>query len=135
MDAPVKVGDRVWYYFQHAFGRVAQIDEVTHIEVFTGKTEMRCRPARVVAIDLVSEEHIALDVRAAAVLARPRCYLTLDVEFGDDDRQLVPGGVVYRYERRQDGTPDHIGPGWRGPVLGHAWPDDHTWALQAKLAG
>lgn len=113
MEAPVKPGDRVWYYFQHAFSKVEQIDEVAHIEVFTGKTEMRCRPARVLVME-------AFD---------GAWWAGLQVEFDDSDRRLHTGGVVQRFERDQYGAleADSAPP--------RMWPSDHTWSRTEKRAG
>jgi hypothetical protein len=113
-----KVGDLVYFYFLHAFSekRVCHIDgDVT--ELYSGRSEMRCRPARVVEVVYEYEEG---------------ANLQLEVEFQDDDRCLVGSdGVVHRLSRKQHATPccNHFDGHGR---VGIGWPRDRQWGDKPK---
>jgi hypothetical protein len=116
-DRIPKIGSMVWFYFAHAFWKKDKV------EVFTGKTEIRCRAARVVAVD----------VRFTLAENKPPeitgLWSTLDVEFTGDDRRLHLGCEVDRPTRRQIfvvATRGPAGIGSLGPML----PGDHHWAFE-----
>ncbi len=112
-----KVGDLVYFYFLHAFSekRIGH-DGVT--ELYNGRSEMRCRPARVAAVVVEYEDGAILE---------------LEVEFQDDDRTLGGGGdTVHRMFRKlQRVTP------CRNFFDGHGrvdigWPRDGQWGDKPK---
>ncbi len=113
-----KVGDLVYFYFLHAFSekRVCHIDgDVT--ELYTGRSEMRCRPARVAEIECEYEEG---------------AILLLEVEFQDDDRALLGGGeTVHRLFRKQYAIPCRNHADGHGRV-GIGWPRDGQWGDKSK---
>jgi hypothetical protein len=51
-----KVGDLVYFYFLHAFSEKRVDHEGYDVELYNGRSEMRCRPARVVEVVLEYEE-------------------------------------------------------------------------------
>lgn len=133
MSTP-KIGDTVYFYFLHAF---CEPDGAPgHPGRFTGKMEMRCRPARVLAertLELADAGVHWDDVTVRGIEFLPSIWLQLEIEFHDDDRVLVPGGVGLRLSREIP-VKSHLGP--EGPgSLGNGWPEHGTWALREMPAG
>ncbi len=111
-----KVGDLVYFYFLHAFSekRVGN-DGVT--EFYTGRSEMRCRPARVAEVVCEYEEG---------------ANLVLEVEFQDDDRTRGgDGDTVHRLFRKQHAVPCRNHFDGHGRV-GIGWPRDGQWGDKPK---
>lgn len=123
------VNDTVWFFFRHAHGVPEDIDGHV-IELFTGMSEMRCRPAKVVRVVTTSPDLVAyglaIDLRTGIVDERPLAMLDLEIAFEDEDRIEMPGGVVLRPGRQQPDVLPHDGlePG----KLGRGWPQDRRWA-------
>lgn len=121
-----KVGDAVWFYFMHAFwderlpNRRTSVDP-TPLWRWTGKIEMRCRPAVITRL----RGRVGVDV-------------DVDVEFQSDDRVFSCNGSVELFNRRNISqvhrdrmapvgeweTPD---PYW-GRIIGGRWPNPGDWA-------
>jgi hypothetical protein len=139
MNKP-NVGDRVWFYFVHSFSdgdggkTVDERGNVVPMGRFNGRMEMRCRPARVVNIDAGPDQFDSIGMQWEALNPGMWTWLTLDIEFQDDDRHVVPGGLVYRMERRMSGVRSNRMNCHDGPHLGpfEAWPEDGTWSWQEK---
>lgn len=122
----VKVGDAVWYYFLHAFCESEQTHPACKVYPITGKFEMRCRIARVTAVHPTPVGFDALMIDPGPVEGR----VHLAVEFHDDDRVQIPGGVGCRPDREQKFVLAHI-----SQRIGHinqAWPDHGRWAFEQK---
>lgn len=124
----IKVGDIVYFYFCHAFCVPGVIHELSAVERFTGKMEMRCRPARVIAMNPIPDPTgiPALD-HQASIRMKGRLQAHLDVEFNDDDRTLLPGGVGRLMSKEQKHVMAHNGPDGPGR-LNKSWPAHGTWA-------
>lgn len=140
MTATLKVGGRVWFFFRHAHG-VAEKTESGHtIELFTGVSEMRCRPAVILSVGAPDTNPLTtgfiIEMRSGQVTVPAATPLDLKVEFTADDRIEMPGGVVLRPDRIQPSVLPHDGiePG----KLGRGWPQDRRWAdrphASAKVA-
>jgi len=126
-DRIPQINSRVWFYFAHAFWRKCQIDPANPdatVDIFTGKIEMRCRPACVVAVDVQT-------TITGAQKKLTHMWLTLDVEFNDDDRLEGHRGMVQRLDRRWYSVPAHPGPSGFGSV-GVCWPESMTWTFEPK---
>lgn len=112
-----KVGDLVYFYFLHAFSEKRVDHEGYDVELYNGRSEMRCRPARVVEVVHEYEEG---------------ANLLVEVEFQDDDRELSGcGRTVHRLVRRHHAVP------CRNHVHGHGrvgigWPRNGQWGDKPK---
>lgn len=128
MDATPKIDDTVYFYFRHAF--CEPDGPPGHPGRFTGKMEMRCRPARVVRV-VPDLGHLGLEP-TEGFQPIPIIHLDLVVEFQSDDRLLAPGGVGLKFRRDVGCIPSHLGPEGPGTV-GRAWPDHGRWAYTPML--
>lgn len=126
----MKVGDQVWFFFRHAHG-VSETTESGHtIELFTGVSEMRCRPAIILAVGEPDTNPLTtgfvVDLSSGAIAVPPATPLDLKVEFANDDRIEMPGGVVLRPSRIQPHVIPHDGP--EPGKLARGWPQHRRWA-------
>lgn len=129
---PVRPNDTVYFYFLHAFCVPGRID-IDNAEALTGKFEMRCRVARVVAVDPSPDVTGIAILDEMTVATLPEGQVHLEVEFTEDDRVRVPGGSGCRPARAQRHVGAHKGPDGLGQIR-NGWPEDGTWAFQAKRA-
>lgn len=122
-------GDTVWFYFRHAHG-VAEEADGYRIEIFTGMSEMRCRPALVIRVGATDTDPMTtgfvLHMRSGRVEVPPATHLDLEVAFSEDDRIEAPGGVVLRPATTQPGVRPEEGP--EPGKLGRGWPQHGRWA-------
>jgi hypothetical protein len=128
--APVAIGEVVYFYFLHAFCVPGTID--THnAEPLTGRFEMRCRIAKITAVDPSPDPtgNPLLDDMDFATL--PDGQVHLEVEFTEGDRIRVRGGSGCRPARVQKHVGAHRGPNGLGRIY-KAWPEHRTWAFEAK---
>lgn len=126
----VKVGDLVYFYFMHAFCVPGRID-IDNAEPSTGKFEMRCRPARVVALNPQPDPTGFPELDRLNANNLPMGQIHLEVEFRSEDRVLLPGGVGGRPSRAQRHVGAHLGRDRLGEI-GAGWPDPNRWAYTAR---
>jgi hypothetical protein len=127
----LSIGDRVYFYFMHVFCVPRRID-IDHAEASTGKFEMRCRPARVVALNPPADPTGIPELDRFTTNNLPMGQIHLDVEFRSEDRVPLPGGCGGRPARAQRHVGAHLGRDRLGEV-GDGWPDPNRWARTAKV--
>lgn len=129
-----KIGGTVWFFFRHAHGVAETVDGGHTIEMFTGASEMRCRPAVILAVGKPDTDPLTtgfvIEMRSGQVTVPAATPLDLKVEFADDDRIEMPGGVVLRPSRLQPCVLPHDGP--QPGTLGRGWPQHKRWADREK---
>ena len=125
----VKAGDRVFFYFRHDFSTAVNPMADGCENAFTGESEMRCRPAEVLAVLSESAPELVAPFQTA-IVAPGDIVLFLRVSFAPDDRSLAPGGVVFPPSPMQPRVCAHNGTG----ELRTAWPEHGTWAFDSKTA-
>lgn len=122
----VKVGDAVWFYFLHEFCESEQTHPACKVYPITGKSEMRCRIARVTEVHPTPK---GVDAMLVPHVVEGRVHLR--VEFQDDDRVRIPGSVGWR----PSADVSYVNPHNSVVGLGHinqGWPEPNTWAFEQK---
>lgn len=138
----VKVGDRVFFYFLHALSDVPNPDSDGKQNLWTGRCEIRCRPALVTHVHPV----MALNILGQDISGPPN-RVDLLVSFDQADREISEGGrgfdhaggFVFPPKPVRNGVcaalivrrdqPPRI-----GEVVGSEWPMPNTWAFTSKMA-
>lgn len=122
----VKVGDRVFFYFLHALSDVPNPESDGKQNLWTGRCEMRCRPAEVAAVPENVPPH-----KMGMLVIDGMIRVNLRISFDPSDRIMVPGGVVIQPAPFQSGVVANDGD---GSLCGHGWPMPNTWAFTSKMA-
>lgn len=104
----MKAGDRVWFFFRHAYGAPEITPSGHEIEMFTGMMEMRCRPATVVEVVHGTPER-RLPAGRMTIPIQGTAPLHLDVDFDP-------------FVEAHDG----LEPG----KIGRGWPCHRRWAYE-----
>lgn len=122
----VKVGDRVFYYFLHALSDIPNPVSDGVKNTWTGRCEMRCRAAEVIAV-----LKVVPPAQFGMLVVQGTARVNLLVLFDPSDRIIVPGGVVLPPAPIQEGIPANDGD---GSLCGSGWPMPKTWAFTSKMA-